>query len=112
MLHTGRIHTAHLLKAYREYLRGLGSLEWEAFSYSALQIAEDGVHYRGIEATGVIFSEGYGLRSNPYFNYLPLEGNKGELLEIYAPNLKESRVVKAGVFIIPTGGDRYLAGAT
>ena len=112
VLHTGRIHTAHLLKAYREHLRGLGSLQLEAFNFSELQIAEKGVHYGGLAADGVIFSEGFGLRSNPYFNYLPLDGNKGELLEIYAPDLKESRVVKAGVFIIPTGGDRYLAGAT
>ena len=112
VLHTGRIHTATLLSAYREYLEGIGSLQRKAFCFSDLRIEEDGVRYEGLHAGGVIFSEGFGMRSNPYFNYLPLEGNKGELLEIYAPDLKESRVIKAGIFIIPTGNDHYLAGAT
>ncbi len=112
VLHTGRVHTARLLSAYREYLADLGSFQRAAFCFSELQIEKDGVRYRGLQAEGVIFSEGFGLRSNPFFNYLPLEGNKGELLEIYAPDLKESRVIKGGVFIIPTGADHYLAGAT
>ena len=112
VFHTGRIHTARLLRVYREYLEDLGSLQREAFCFSDLQIENQGVQYRGLEAEGVIFSEGFGLQSNPFFNYLPLDGNKGELLEIYAPDLKESRVIKGGVFIIPTGEDHYLAGAT
>ena len=34
------------------------------------------------------------------------------LLEIHAPGLKESNVIKAGIFLIPLGDDKYLAGAT
>ena len=112
VLHTGRVHTGKLLETYREYLREQGSLKDEPFEYKALHTDAMGVSYKGLRAKAIVFCEGFGLRNNPYFNYLPLNGTKGELLVIHAPELKESRVIKSGVFIIPLGGDRYLVGAT
>jgi glycine/D-amino acid oxidase-like deaminating enzyme len=112
VLQTGRIHTSPLLRGYREYLEQTGSLRRERFSHQDLIARQEGLEYQGLRAVGIIFSEGFGLLSNPYFNYLPLDGNKGELLEVYAPDLRESRVIKGGVFLIPTGDDYYLAGAT
>ena len=49
---------------------------------------------------------------NPYFNYLPLQGSKGELITIKAPKLKITDIVKSGVFIIPLGDGLYRVGAT
>ena len=110
--HTGRIHTARLLDAYRRTLADSGTLHEQVFQHQKLQIGEAGVRYDGLKAGGIIFCEGFGLQQNPYFNYLPLNGTKGELLRIHAPELKESRVIKSGVFLIPLGEDRYLVGAT
>ncbi|MEJ2584025.1 MAG: FAD-dependent oxidoreductase [Robiginitalea sp.] len=110
--HTGRIHTARFLGAYREALARGGNLREEAFRHQNLKIKAEGVSYEGLKARAVIFCEGFGLQENPYFNYLPLNGTKGELLRIHAPDLKESRVIKSGVFLIPLGEDRYLVGAT
>lgn len=112
VLSSGRIQTARLLNSYRKYLEGTGSFRKEGFDYGEIALGEDGVSYQGFPVDGIIFAEGYGLRANPFFNYLPLQGTKGELLEIHAPGLKEQRVLKAGIFLIPLGGDRYLAGAT
>lgn len=112
VLSAGRLRTARLLGAYRLYLEENGSLRKEGFLYPELEVREGGVTYQGLEADGVVFADGFGLRENPYFRYLPLNGSKGELLEIHAPDLGEARVVKAGIFLIPLGGDRYLAGAT
>ncbi|MDM9631546.1 NAD(P)/FAD-dependent oxidoreductase [Robiginitalea aurantiaca] len=109
---TGRIHTSLMLGAYRDYLEAIGSLKREAFAYPDLITPENELSYKGLKADGVIFAEGFGLLENPYFNYLPLKGTKGELLEIHAPDLRESQVIKAGIFLIPLGDDRYLAGAT
>ena len=103
--HTGRIHTARLLDSYRSYLREEGWLREEPFRHELLRSDGSSVHYQGLEATAIIFCEGFGLRGNPFFNYLPLQGTKGELLRIHAPDLTESRVIKSGVFIIPLGGD-------
>ena len=109
---TGRIHTSRLLGAYRESLAAAGHLREQAFQHEYLKIEEEGVSYQELKARAVIFCEGFGLQQNPYFRYLPLNGTKGELLRIHAPGLKETRVIKSGVFLIPLGQDRYLVGAT
>ena len=51
-------------------------------------------------------------QKNPFFNTLPLEGTKGELLVIHAPDLKSNVILKSSVFVIPIGNDNYLVGST
>jgi glycine/D-amino acid oxidase-like deaminating enzyme len=112
VLHTGRIHTETLLTAYRARLEEQGRLRTEAFDYQALETSSHKPAYQGKKVDAVVFCEGFGLKANPFFSYLPLNGTKGELLVIHAPQLKEVNVIKSGVFIIPMGADRYLVGAT
>ncbi|MCO5725735.1 NAD(P)/FAD-dependent oxidoreductase [Robiginitalea marina] len=112
VLHTGRIHTETLLTAYRARLEGQGRLRTEAFDYKALEPGSDKPAYKGKRVDAVVFCEGFGLQANPFFNYLPLNGTKGELLVVHAPQLKENNVIKSGVFLIPMGEGRYLVGAT
>ena len=45
--------------------------------------------------------EGFGMKKNPLFNKLPLQGTKGELLVIRAPDLKSEIILKSSVFVIP-----------
>ena len=110
--YTGRIDTKALLKEYSAYLIGKGILLNEAFDYDSLEISSQKIDYKGMSAKRVVFAEGYGLKSNPFFEYLPLNGTKGELLTIKAPGLKEENVIKSSVFIIPLGNDLYRIGAT
>jgi len=70
------------------------------------------VIYKNYKATHIVFAEGFGLKQNPFFNYLPLDGTKGELLTIHAPELKIDFVLKSSVFLIPLGNDLYRLGAT
>lgn len=109
---TGRIFTGKLLKAYREYLQNKNSLRIENFQYDKLSIADNSVTYQNIQAKKIVFCEGFGIKQNPFFSYLPLNGTKGELLTIKAPNLKVDSVIKSSVFIIPMGNDIYRIGAT
>jgi glycine/D-amino acid oxidase-like deaminating enzyme len=112
VLHTGRIDTATLLGSYADYLLRQQLFLKETFDYSALKISKEHVEYKSIEARQIVFAEGFGLKRNPYFKYLPLNGTKGELLTIKAPALIESKVIKSSVFIIPLGDDLYRVGAT
>lgn len=109
---TGYVDTNTLLTSYHDFLRSMVSVIYETFDYSALVIGDDTVSYKGIEAKHIIFAEGYGIHANPFFNYLPLNGTKGELLVIKAPELKLNVAVNAGVFILPVGHDLYRVGAT
>lgn len=112
VLDTGRIDTKALLKTYKSFLKDKNVLEEETFNYDALILEEDHVSYKAIKAKKIVFATGYGLKSNPFFNYLPLNGTKGELLTIKTPELKENNVIKSSVFIIPLGEDLYRIGAT
>ncbi len=109
---TGRIDTQALLKDYRNYLREQEVLKTDSFNYLELQIEETGIKYKGLKANRIVFCEGFGLKDNPYFNYLPMQEVKGELLTILAPELKIDFLVKAAIFLMPLGEDCYKVGAT
>lgn len=109
----GRIQVAKLLSAYKLDLLENDSYQNEVFDFDALTILDDCVSYKDLKAKNIVFCEGFGLKSNPYFNYLPLNGTKGEVLIIKAVSLKLDSIVKSGVFLIPLDeSDCYLVGAT
>lgn len=110
--YTGRIDTKTLLTSYSGYIGQRGLLDQESFDFSCLETFEEHISYKTTKAKQIVFACGYGLRKNPFFNYLPLNGTKGELLTIKAPEYKEKNVIKSSVFTIPLGGDMYRIGAT
>lgn len=110
--YTGRIDTKTLLTSYEAYLVEKELLISESFDFSSFKPLEGHIIYKTIKAKRIVFADGYGLKNNPFFNYLPLNGTKGELLTIQAPDLKENSVVKSSVFSIPLGNDQYRIGAT
>jgi len=112
VLHTGRINTKTLVRAYESFLYEKGNLIGKTFDIDALIVEKEHIAYRALKARKIVFATGFGLISNPYFNYLPLNGNKGELMTIKAPKLKEKNIIKSAVFIIPLGDDLYRVGAT
>jgi len=112
VLHTGYVDTDVLIKGYQDYLALNSNLINEIFNYGNLILHGDHVEYKNIKAKHIIFAEGFGLHTNPYFNYLPLDGTKGELLVIKAQGLKLDVAINAGVFILPMGNDIYKVGAT
>lgn len=112
VLHTGYVDTVVLVEAYKQYLLEQQCFVGDTFDYSELSVEEDYVVYKGIKAQHIIFAEGFGIHSNPYFKHLPLDGTKGELLVIKAPTLQLDIAVNASIFILPMGNDIYKVGAT
>ncbi|MCY2685856.1 NAD(P)/FAD-dependent oxidoreductase [Salinimicrobium sp. TH3] len=112
VLGASRIDPRYLLESYAEHLKEKGSFIKETFDYDKLEINSTGVRYKNLSAKNVIFCEGFGLKNNPFFNYLPLRGNKGEYIIIKAPGLDLEVGVKSSIFIFPAGGEHYAVGAT
>lgn len=110
--HTGYLEISILIEAYSNYLNSLNSFSRDAFVYDEIEFLDGFIQYKNIKARHIIFAEGFGLHANPYFNDLPLDGTKGELLIIKAPKLQLDVVVKSSVFILPIGNDLYKVGAT
>ena len=112
VLHTGYVDTATLLDAYKEYLNQNNQLLQETFDYNALIIQIDCIEYKNVKAKNIVFAEGFGMHSNPFFNYLPLDGTKGELFIIKAPDLDLDVIINTSVFILPLGNHLFKVGAT
>ena len=112
VLFSGYVDTGLLLDSYKEFLLQNRMYEETTFDYSQLTVNSDSVEYKNIKAKRIVFAEGFGMLSNPFFNKLPLDGTKGELLLIKAPNLNLDVIVKSSVFVLPVGNDLYKVGAT
>lgn len=109
---TGRIDVTRLQRIYKENLLKQSILRETPMDYKSLDLDEKHIYYGDIKAKRIVFSEGFGIKQNPFFNYLPLVPAKGELLTIYAPDLNIRYVLKSAVFLIPLGEHLYIVGAT
>ncbi len=109
---TGKIEIGKMLDVYIDDLIKRDCYTNKSFEYEKLEIDESSVSYKGIKAKRIVFAEGYGIKKNPFFKYLPMIGNKGEYIIIKSPELKLNEVIKSSIFIIPLGDDLYKVGAT
>lgn len=112
VLYTGYVDTSVLLDFYIKYLSSEGVFRNESFDHDAIDFVDNHIRYKGVEAKHVVFAEGFGMQNNPFFSNFPLDGTKGELLIIKAPDLNLDVVLKSSIFILPIGNDLFKVGAT
>ena len=106
----GRLDIPHLLTTYAEWLGD--RIDFTPFDHDRLQFTSSGLRYGGIVAQRIVFCEGYKMKSNPYFNALPLQGSKGQILLIHCPDLAEDTILKGPLFLAPLGDHLFWAGAS
>lgn len=109
---TGRIDTEKLVTAYRTYLKENSNILFEKFKHNLIEFKKNSITYKSFEVQRIVFCEGFGIKQNPFFNQLPLNEAKGELLTIYAPELEIDFLLKSAVFVLPLGNNYYKVGAT
>ena len=108
----GRIDTHKLVEAYRQYLKNNQKIRFEKFYHNDILFEGNLVTYNNLKASKIVFCEGFGVKQNPYFNHLPLEEVKGEIITIHAPKLEIDFLLKSTLFVLPLGNNRYKVGAT
>jgi glycine/D-amino acid oxidase-like deaminating enzyme len=106
-----RLDTKLTLQSYLAFLEKKGLLVSDSFDHALVKQQEDHVVYGSRSAKHIVFAEGFGLRQNPFFNYLPMQGSKGEYLIVKCTKLKEMNAIKSSIFVIPLGNDLYKVGA-
>ena len=106
--------------AVRELLAALASdgaregwLRAETFDWKQLQTGPDGATYAGqVRARHVICCEGAAAVHNPYFSWLPLTPNQGEVLDVECAGLSQAQVLNRGAYVVPVGKNLFRVGAT
>ncbi|NUO01391.1 MAG: FAD-dependent oxidoreductase [Saprospiraceae bacterium] len=101
-----------LIAAYRTAFKANDEYVEEFFDHNALKADVDGITYRQWKASGLIFCEGFGMKTNPLFKNLPMRGDKGQVLEVHIPEAGFEKMFKDQVFIVPKAGGQYWIGAT
>lgn len=104
------IDTKRLLDDWHDELKSKGNLITTVFDYSKIQLDQN--KYDGKEYAKVIFCEGYHGIENPFFNYLPLQATKGELLTVKNTFIPENESFNYKCFILPIGNHEFKVGAT
>ena len=110
--HTGWLDTSSYMNRTMAYFKSRSEFSKEHFDHSKLNIEQNEVSYNGTKAKAIIFAEGNRLPHNPYFNTLPLQGNKGEILIIKCSGLELTQIIKSSVFLMPYKEDLFWVGAT
>jgi glycine oxidase len=110
--HTGFVDTKLLKFCFTNYLIKNDFFWNNTFNYNTLEIANNCFIYNQVEFKNIIFCEGFGLKYNPFFNYLSLDGSKGELLTIKSKTLQLNNIINSSIFVLPLGNHLYRVGAT
>lgn len=109
---TGYLDMGVFLDSCNQFFLGKQLLLSETFDHNLVEPHQDYIQYKEIQAKSLIFAEGFSMHKNPFFNDLPLDGTKGELLIIKAPKLDLDVIINSNLFVLPLGDDLYKIGAT
>ncbi|HMQ48768.1 MAG TPA: FAD-binding oxidoreductase [Saprospiraceae bacterium] len=114
VLHGGQVRMGALIAAFREMLIEEHAYWEETFDFALLEWPESGaVVYQNIQAQQIVFCEGYRGKDNPFFQYLPFRGAKGEVLIVKIPGIQYEKILKHQVFIVPLAQpEQYWIGST
>lgn len=101
---TGYINTAKYLEAVREYLVARDAYREQIFVEDKLEILENFIRYDEITARKIIFCQGVHNTSNRWFNNLPVNPLKGEVITVQS-EWKKDVILNRGVYMVPGIGE-------
>lgn len=113
VLQGGQVNLPLLIEHFRKYLQQKSCIVDEVFDMKQMKILPESVRYKEFISTKIIFCEGAKANQNPYFNYLPFHGDKGEALIVRIPNADFEKILKQQIFVVPLSkNDLYWIGST
>ncbi len=99
----GLLNMGKAVIKYREYLQKKGLLTQETFDHYNIEDVENGIAYGGDVFERIIFCEGRFLPHNPFFNWIPLNPTKGQMLTVKInPILPSDKIYNQQFFMTPT----------
>ncbi len=109
---TGYVALPRLLDDLRQWLRGQDALIEAESLPGNVAADEDEVRVGERRAAQLIFCEGYRVRDNPWFDWLPVQPDKGEILRLQSSRPLTHDIVNGAHWLIPLAEGGYRFGAT
>ncbi len=110
--HTGYIETKPLLSELRDWLESRDAYHAQRIDHNAIRPQADRVTLGNLQATQLIFCEGFRVQQNPWFRYLPMTPDKGEILTLRSEKKLASQMINGAHWLIPLANGKYRFGAT
>jgi glycine/D-amino acid oxidase-like deaminating enzyme len=110
----GYVRVAELLGTLAQQGHADGWLREETFQWEALVGDAAGISYAPgqVRARQVVCCQGAAALQCPYFAWLPLTPNQGEVLTVEVPGLTATQALNRGAYVVPDGPGRFRVGAT
>lgn len=113
VLQAGSLNVSRFLDYTKKYLKEHYEFLEEEFDHDQLKITEQGISYKSLTASNILFCEGHLISRNPYFKRIPMKPAKGETLTIFSEHIQLERdIFNKGFFIMPLGNKLFKIGAT
>ncbi len=109
---SGYVNLSGFLNAAEDFFRKNNLIVDKTLSYHEINPLATTFTIENITASGIVFCEGYHVTNNPFFAFVKLKPVKGEVLQIYAPELSQEYILNKKVFVLPTGDRRFKVGST
>lgn len=108
---TAYLLTRPLLKCLQDFFIANASYQQQAFNIADIQF-QPRLYWQGIFPERIIFCEGYHASNNPYFNWLPFQSVKGEILTLNHHHPFPDTMLNYGHWLIPLNNQQIRVGAT
>ena len=107
----GRLDVAHFLSKSADFHKSNENYAKGIFDFDALQLKDDKVLYKDKTYEKVVYCEGFYVKNNPYFNWLPMNPVKGETLDVEVAHTPEM-IINQGKWLMPLSHNHLKIGAT
>ena len=110
----GRLDVADFLKSSKRFLIEQG-VQWNSESFLLNDTEEisffDNLRLNNINYNSIVFCLGINDRLNPLFPGLFFDPTGGDILTVSIPGLPQECMLKRGLWLVPIGGECWLAGS-
>jgi glycine/D-amino acid oxidase-like deaminating enzyme len=108
----GWVDVPKMLKGIKSTLIKSGVFIEENFNYNELEIQDEKLLYKDLLIDKIIFCEGFYVKDNPFFSWLPFNPVKGETLLGKIEGFESKEIINQGKWLMPLGNQQVRLGAT
>lgn len=109
--HAGYLDVNKFLYSVTNFLIQKNWILTKKVNYDLIHWENEKVFYKNYEASQIIFCEGWLVKDNPWFAYLPMKPVKGEVITFEIKEKENTSIISSGIFSVPISKNQYKVGS-